>query len=309
MRWPWIFIVTAIIGCDTPLRPDSFVDALQVLAVRATPPWPAPGASATLEALVVAPPGETVRYAWSWCPFSGSAANGYPCLFDELTLKAELDAMLPRSSATLPSYDLGEAATATLPHTVSPLLLRRLCNRAVDEALAGPETDCDPGLWATVALVATTATETVRATKKVFLSFTTSAADNRNPAIGGVLWHQQGSARLLDDQGSVVLPHDAAHALNADVPDSGAETYAPTAGGASRERLLLSWFIDTGALDAGRFLFIPGETPLAQATANVWTLPSAPERVGSPARLWAVLRDNRDGADWVSVVVTIEAAP
>ena len=125
-------------GCSEGFDPYNRLATPRVLAIQSDPVAPAPGETTTLSALLYEPPEDAVAsMSWSWCPFAGSAAEGYPCLISEEEL-AELNG----GDSPVPSYDLGDGETATFEHSLDPALLAAVCEGTADQ----PELlDCEGG--------------------------------------------------------------------------------------------------------------------------------------------------------------------
>jgi hypothetical protein len=309
MRSLTLFAALLSTACGSDFAPYNEVASLRVLAIRATPAWPAPGETATLDALVVSPGGAAVTYAWSWCPLIGPAAAGAPCLVDEATLRATLDQSLPGSGATLPSYDRGALEIASLPNTVSPPLLRGICTSLKAHSAAASDVACDDTFPVTIELTIRTSTEEVRATKTMRLRYDATSATNDNPAVLGLALGGPDGAVPVDSNGTASVPVETDTELRLDVPESSAETFTAMDGRSSRERLLMTWFVDSGATDKERTTFIDGEVSLDLATRNTWTTPAAKDVGENPASLWVVVHDSRGGVSWTSGTVTLEVSP
>lgn len=304
-----LVLAFSAVACGDSFTPYNEVRELRVLAMRASPASPAPGETTTLDALVVSPSGEALTYAWSWCPLVGTASEGYPCLVDEAALRAELDQASAGIGATLPTFDLGIDATATLPHTVSPLIWQQVCGSLQSWGLAAAELDCLTAFPVTVLLKVQTATAELRAKKTVRLRYDVDGAGNNNPTVTGLALQRPQGSVTLDDLGTATAAADTAHDLRLDVPETAAESVTEADGSVSRERLLFTWFLDTGTMDAERTTFIDGQVSLEEAAQNIWTTPRAAEIAVNPATFWVVVHDSRGGVAWTSARVTIEVAP
>jgi hypothetical protein len=77
----------------------------------------------------------------------------------------------------------------------------------------------------------------------------------------------------------------------------------------TRERLVLTWFVEGGETLYERTSFIDGVIPLDEAARNEWTLPSRADYAGDTAGLWVVVRDERGGVGWLQAGVTLGGAP
>lgn len=103
------------------------------------------------------------------------------------------------------------------------------------------------------------------------------------------------------DEGVEACPGDCGGAPGC----GGAETYlrldpSALALRAQREAIRVAWFASAGSFDAASTGRAAGER---EATSdNTWTAPEDP----GPATIWVVLRDDRGGASWRSLVVEVQ---
>jgi hypothetical protein len=118
-----LLIAVSAPACLEPLPTPSRVDDLRVLGVRATPPEVPPGATVSLDALVVDPQGREISYAWYACltadlgggffggggQTSSSGGNGTPLDPDEDGSSCRLKFERGRDYA----YYLGDGPTAS----------------------------------------------------------------------------------------------------------------------------------------------------------------------------------------------------
>jgi hypothetical protein len=296
-------------GCSADFDPYNRLNSLRVLAVRSEPPTPGPGETATLSALVFTPQPETaVTYAWSWCPFPGPANDGYPC-----QVTAERAAMLAGAGVTLPPFDLGTASTAQLAHTIDPAILARLC---AGEPGVPALPDCEGGFPVQVRLVVSGAGDSVITVRQLRLRYDPATAPNTNPHIDGLSATIGGVDQPVGDQPTVTLPRDEETVIKAQVPLEVSETYRGKDDDDQpadvRERLVLSWFIESGDTDNPQTSFIQSKTtmiPLERATRAKWTPGKSKDYPASTSRLIVVIRDNRGGVAWRSGIVSLGATP
>ena len=137
MRWTNL-AAAAVLGaglggsCGPGLPPYGRLTQLRVLALRSEIPTPEPGQTTELSALVFTPrPDPSLSYAWSWCPFPGSASQGYPCRVTE----AELAQASGAAGVSLPPFDLGREPTVRFTHNIPPAALQAiLCRRGPEHA-------------------------------------------------------------------------------------------------------------------------------------------------------------------------------
>jgi hypothetical protein len=289
-------------ACSGDFDPFNRVTELRVLAVQSEPVAPAPDETTVLTPLVYTPPGETVTgYAWSWCPF----AEGETCLVSE----AELRAAAGEAGAAIPPYDLGTGPTASLPHTIPVELLDALCEGTPEQPAV---VDCIGGFPVSVRVQVTTATTTVVAVRTLRLRRPGDPA-NANPAIDGITVIDGSGEHPVDDTPTVTLPREAETALRLTVRAEMAESYPgfdvddrPIT---ARERLIVTWFVESGDTDYEHTTFIDGVEPLEDAVANLWEPPPVAEYGRDTARLIVVMRDDREGVTWRSATVSLGGAP
>jgi hypothetical protein len=306
----WVTVtlaVSALSGCEGGFPTYSRLAGLRVLAIQSEPAAPAPGESATLSPLVYLPPGDsTLTYAWSWCPLPGKANDGYPC---QVTAD-ELGTLAGMPGASVPDFNLGTASTATLPHTVDPAVYARIC-----AGLAGMSRppDCQGGFPVQVRLVVQTDTDRVEAVRTLRLRIDPDTPANANPRIDGLTADIDGGTPSIGADPVVSLPRSEETVVHALVTADVAESYMGVDAGGQpalvRERLILSWFVETGDLDADRTSFIPGATQLEDALQNQWRPASRKNFQPDSARLIVVVQDSRDGVGWVDGAVTLIEGP
>jgi hypothetical protein len=297
----------SLAACSSDVEPFNRLSKLRVLALRSEPPLPATGETATLTALVYTPADDpVVSYAWSWCPAPGSANEGYPCLVTE----AQVAAVAGQAGASVPPFDLGSGATAMLPNSVDPGILQRLCAGVLGE-LNPP--DCTFGYPALVRLEVATARDRVVAVATLPLRFDPAVPGNQNPHIDGLAAMPPGAdaPQALGDEPTVTLPRNVDTPLTATVPPEVAESYPGTdaAGnsGSVRERITLSWFVESGDVHDGRTGFIDGVTTFESALTTKWKPGLTKDYPRDTSRLLVVIRDNRGGVGWRSAAVQLGA--
>lgn len=287
--------LAAVVGaaaCGPGFDPPSLLLGLRVLGVRSEPVTPAAGESTTLSALVYAPPGAApVTYAWSWCPFPGAASDGYPCLVSEAEL-AELT-----GGAPVPPYDLGDAETATFEHTIDPDLLRTVCTGSPGQPAA---VDCATGFPIQIKLVVTSGAESITAVKRLRLRFEDTHEPNANPIVDGLEVADELARRVEAPIHVLVPPESSETFMGTDERDQPIE---------EKERLIVSWFVETGSVGDDITAFIDGRTPLADALENTWKPDGAEDYAPATSDLIVVVRDNRDGTSWTRTTVALGAEP
>jgi hypothetical protein len=309
---PLLVIASALIaagGCRPDFAPYNRVTSLRVLAVQSDPPTPNTGETATLSALVFAPVDDpTLTYEWSWCPYAGTADQGYPCLIseDQVTMVAtQLGQVTP-----VAPFNLGTAATATLPNSIDRAVLQALCG-GVPGAPAKP--NCTGGFPIQVRLIVRTATDTVDTVYTTRWRFDDMTAANAIPTIDVINATISGAPQAIDDQATVTLPRNVATQLDAVIALEQAEMFvgvdedgqvAPQV-----ERLFLTWFVEAGGTDHSRTSYIAGNTDFADLLKNTWSPPLLKDYDKSTARLFVVIHDSRGGISWRNGIVQLEPSP
>jgi len=298
-----------LVACRPDFAPYNRVESLRVLAVQAEPATPLPGEAATLSALVFTPtPDPTLTYHWSWCPLGGLADNGYLCPFQEAELNALLaDASLP----PLPPFELGVAETATLSNSIDPNVFQIACSGMLTP---GVPIDCSGGFPIQLMLTVTTATDSVTTVQKMNLRFDPATPANANPVVDGLNARVAGVVMPLSDIADVTLPRDRETLIFADASPTNSETYAGLDDdglpATLKERLFMTWFVESGDTDDSRTSFVNnGTTDFAALLENKWIPAKTKDYPAATARLYVVLHDNRGGVSWRSAIVNLEPTP
>jgi hypothetical protein len=299
----WLATAASLGGCAPGFDPYNRLETLRVLAIRSDPVSPAPGETANLSALIYTAPDQPVTsYAWSWCPLVGPSTAGYPCLVTE----ADLSALVGQPV----SFDLGSSSTASLTNSIAPTALEAMCAGAPPFS---PPPDCTAGFPATIALTVTTANDRVVAIAPLNLIFAAGQQSNNNPTIGEPFALVGGVREELDAVGTPSLPRLMETPIGVTVPDDASETYLGTDNNGDpasiREQLVLTWFVESGDTQYQNTTFIEGIVPLAEATANQWTLDSDARYPHDTAELIVVIRDGRNGVAWTSGLAHLEPTP
>jgi hypothetical protein len=323
-RRPPLLLAAALIalcagtfGCSEDFAPFTRLESLRILGIQSDVPTPATGETANLAALVYMPPGTAApTYDWSWCPFPGSANDGYACRVTE-----EMLADLPGGG--VPSFNLGTAETASFTNSIDSGLLTAACGGFLP---GQPERlDCTNGFPIQVALTIDNGVEAVKAVSTVRLRFTpTMTVDppiygldspNAIPRIDSLLAVFPDHSDDITDPPVATLPRDVGIRLFAGVDkDAAVESYD----GADKdgnpmtltERLFITWYVETGNLDDNRTSFTDEATaPFVKLEENTWTPALTKRYAPSTARLYVVLHDNRGGVSWKFGTVNLEPSP
>jgi hypothetical protein len=295
-------------GCAEEFDPYNRLTALRVLAIRSEPPTPGPGETATLSALVYAPPDEPpLSYEWSWCPMAGPAGEGYPCL-----VSPEQVAMLEQAGIVLPPFDLGSGPTATLAHTIDPALIAQLCAGTAGVLPQLP--DCEGGFPVKIRLTVRSGDRALIAVRDLRLRFDPATEPNQNPVIEGILAEAEVDRFVpVTEQEAPTLPRDEETVIRALVSESQSEEYSgrdiELRPARVRELLMLTWFIESGSTRSEQTSFIFGEVPIMDAVSNEWTPARTKDYAGDRSRVIVVLRDSRGGVSWTEGAVTLGGDP
>jgi len=298
-------------GCSEDFPPYNRLDGLRVLAIQSEPAAPLSGQAATLTPLVFTPTADpSLIYQWSWCPAPGPANGGHQCLITEDELGALLGPGVP-----FPPFDLGAAPTAMLEAGLPPELLAAVCGGAVPDL---PAPNCEGGFPVQVSLTVRTDTDQVDAVVTVRWRFDeASQAANANPSVDGLTATlAAGPAQSITDvldADTLTFPRDAETGIGAVVAPEASETYdgLDDAGlpATLRERLFITWFVETGDSKDTHTSYLPDRTPFEAMLNNAWT-PAVHRLYPRPeARLLVVLHDNRGGIGWRSGIVRLEPTP
>jgi hypothetical protein len=300
-----LLLALAAIGCAEEFEAYSHLSSLRVLALAAEPAAPAPGETTTLSAMVYTPPGVTVTSrAWSWCPFAEPTQSGADCAITEEEL-AEM-------GIDAPAYDLGTGETASFTHSIDPAILAAICGAAMpgQEALV----DCTGGFPVQVKLVVAAGAETITAINTLRLRFSDDHEPNANPPIDGLVAVIGGSEQPIDAPPGPTFARGEEHEVRAEVPASASESFMGFDDDGDpavvKERLVLSWFVESGDIADERTAFIDGVVVLEDALVNSWEPDLLEADFDRPtADLIVVVRDSRGGTSWRRGTVTLGAAP
>lgn len=297
-------------GCGgDDFDPYNRVNTLRVLAIASDPVAPVDGESTTLTPFVYTRPGESeLSYAWSWCPVPISTDDGGGCAISE----GEVQELAGQTGLNIPPFDLGSEPTAKFDDTFGLLLNAGVCGKA----MAGlPVFDCDQGFPVQIKLVVRSASEQVVATRRLRLRTERSVADT-NPKLDGLAVVLDGEMHVLtetEDDQTPTLPRLKQTRLLAAASADSAEPYQGKDEHGQqvpmREHLILSWFVESGETSSERTSYVEGSLPLDDALQNLWKPARTKDYAPATARVFVVLRDDRDGVTWRSGVVRLAGEP
>jgi hypothetical protein len=315
---PLLVIVSTLIaagGCRPDFAPYNRLTGLRVLAIQSDPPTPNTGETATLSALVFAPVEDptltvdpTLTYEWSWCPYAGTADQGYPCLITEDQV-AMVATQLGQVTPVAP-FNLGTAATATLPNSIDRPVLQALCAGGPG---APAKPNCTGGFPIQVRLMVRTDKDMVDTVYTTRWRFDDETAANALPIIDAVNAVIGDTPQAIDDQAAVTLPRNVATQLRAVVAMEQAESFVGVDENGQVvpqvERLFLTWFVEAGGTDDSRTSYIAGSTDFADLLKNTWSPPLVKDYKKDKAHLSVVIHDSRGGISWRTGIVQLEPSP
>jgi hypothetical protein len=276
--------------------------------MRAEPPTAEPNGTTALDALVQAPAGTPITYAWSWCPLRGGAAQGYECLIPEAALRQ----LLTSNGVDMAfGYDLGTSDTATLGYPAPPAALAALCSGLVSSLppdVTPP--DCARGFPVSVGLTVGAGDLQIRAYKDVRLALDETTPRNHNPSVAGVAFGAKGAERAattpVAETDLPALQPNTTYELWADVPEAAAEPFVRAfdaetgAPKDSLEGLTLTWFVEAGETLSMRTSYIYEELTFDDLDRNQWKIPRVADLETDRSRLTLVIRDERGGVAWLA---------
>lgn len=310
-------------GCADEQTPFNEIDRLRILAIQADPPWVAPQQSTELSALAVVPRAAaemmgtetpTISYAWEWCPFRGGQEVDYECALSE----AQLEQIILEESGFEVDIDylLGRGPTAEFDYAFPAGVLQDACEgllgRDVPSFIEVPSCEGD-GLDVSIELTVTAGDETLRGITDVKLLFGEGEL-NINPEIVGLAAIDPaapGQPIALTEDGPNPLKRDTLYTLVANVPMSASQPYVrvppdmPMQPEQTREDIIITWFYEGGDMDFTRTSFFAGESAFEDALANEYATPRKVDWEPDRAYLYLVVRDGRDGIEWLERRVTL----
>lgn len=311
MKRALVISLLALAGCDFGFRPETLVDDMRLLGIRAEPADLAPGETARLDALVVDPsrPGQANTVLWLGCdpdPFNlnRSACSDFTVLADagNLFSPSPDGGMLPEGVHVI-GFDenAAYAASPDVFHALDAGDERRLTG-TVGQALAFAvaeevsPTATEEELKALFARVQSREVKSVIALFRLHIS--ESPERNHNPALSTLF-----VAREAWPKGAhvTVLPGEKVE-LDGDALDSDFEPFTnPTPSGVENktERILMAWYSTAGRFSEER-------TAMREDVKTVFTAPGGddpkdPVPAGREGTLFVVLRDTRGGQSWEEV--------
>ena len=302
--WGFVLLVT-LCGCGSTWSPETLIEDLRVIGVRADPAEIKPGESAAITALVFDPsrPGKATTVFWVGCdpdPFNlGRSACSDPVALQDPT------ALI--GAATLPPgvkfIGLNEHATYAVDKNLFQVLAAddpRRQTGTVGQILAisiGAETTGVPTNDELAALFARVKSKEVQAVITLFrVRVSESPSRNQNPVISTF----SVAGELQFPGAHVQLGAAEARTVAIDATEDSFESFildTPTGPKPTVEHLTSAWYSTSGRFNYERIA-------LRGAVPGIFTAPGSPDNPTDvvPLRrngtLYAVLRDSRGGQTW-----------
>jgi hypothetical protein len=315
-------------GCGEDFDPYERLTALRVFAMKSevrTQPAapngafqtsPLPNDTVTLAPLMYVPADDmTTEFKWWWCPFPGPATTGYECLVTETDLEA-------RTGIDVPSFELGIDPTQTFTHTLPPEIIAALCAGIPGMTAAA---NCEGGFPIQIRMFVKSAKDpgiTVVSTLRLRIDSTDPALPpmpaNFNPMVDTTMTPTpiEALGMPIPDVAdpAVTIPRDReTNIVVVGLGEDQAESYTGLDDDdnvvTQRERLTLSWFVESGNIEFERTAFIENIEPITDTVRNGWTPALVRDYAPDTAKIVVIIRDNRGGVDMVQGRVRLEATP
>jgi hypothetical protein len=142
---------------------------------------------------------------------------------------------------------------------------------------------------------------------------------NTNPALDPAMFFVAGpqdQEQRIDDfaNAPVTLPRDVETVVRLEgLTEAASESYTAIDDDGQqfddRERLTLSWFVESGDIDEVRTAFIADVEPIEDTRRNRWTPALLEDYDRGDARIYVIIRDNRGGVTWAEGRVLLEGTP
>lgn len=304
MRRALSALFAMLMGCDPGFRPESLVENLRLIGIRAEPASLRPGEAAQLTALLVDPSRtQPATVLWLGCEADAFNLNRSPCA--NLALLEDPSSLTGADAGVLPPgvsvIGIGERALyRTSPELFSALppddgrRQQGTVGQAIAYAVAetvSPQATAEE----LQALLERVRRKEVRSVLALFrIPISESTVRNRNPevedlVVGGERWPK--GAAVLVREGEPV-------SLDILAPESSFEPYfqqTPTANEMKNERILAAWYSTSGRFSEQR-------TALGEGVKTVFTAPGKSQADPLPERrtgtVYTVFRDTRGGQSW-----------
>jgi hypothetical protein len=292
MRAPLFALAAlAVAGC-TDFDPASLVTGLRVLGIKADPPEIPSGATSTLHALVVTPPGSDAgapSLEWAACHLAPVPSSG---------LAVNPDCLTTDSADFLEPLGSGDTVTVTMPLLGSPL----------DLGLP----DSTGGFYLSVRLRARLNGQAVDSIYR--LRYAAFGAPNHNPTLTGiyhVLDTDDGGVQPetpvapLDPQAPLAVHLGDKVRLRAGLTDDSIESFTAIIGdprdmmfSSATEQPRFLWYVTAGQLS--------DDVTGVERPDTVLTFDKHAPTVGDTVGVYLVVHDDRGGTDWLVRTLQIE---
>ena len=293
-------------GCSSDWAPETLIEGLRVIGVRADPAEIKPGESATLTALLLDPsrPGKPNTVLWVGCdpdPFNlgRSACSDPVALQDPSALVAS--AQLPPGVRFIGFNDSATYVTSKALFSVLASDDPRRQSGTVGQVLAialGVETQGIPSQEEIAALLAKVKTKEVQSVITLFrIRISEAPARNSNPQISD--FKVAGEVQFLDAH--VQLMPAERVTVEVDAPDSSFEPFVlqtPTGREEKVEQLTSAWYSTSGRFNYERIA-------LRGALKGIFTAPGSRDNptdlvpINRQGTFHVVMRDTRGGQTWL----------
>jgi len=277
-----LILAVAAAGCQPSFGPQTLVERLRILAIRAQPPEIGPAdEQVQLDALVADAGGRARDLACTWAV----------CLVELGWAATAIDC--PGGDSWIFSRDC-DGASLEVAALREWLAARGFDEQALGQLPPGVGEDMVP-LYVGLEVVQGQAVE--RGIKRLRLNLE-GDEPNGNPRLLGV--------EVLEGPDGGSLPVGGQLRLKPLVDEGSRQTFAdPEDGSPRREDFLFSWFSTAGEFSERRTI-LDVDSRGRPLDENTWLLSEQYSPPG-PAWLWVVVRDGRWGTDWVELGFEVEA--
>jgi len=308
-------VLLVAMGCSSVVLDSSTtVDSVRILTTRVDQSSPAPGDTVILDALTYDGRADTktrpMRFFWFPDPCVDPALDGYYACYPAMRAKYPVGVDITAQLSAAPTYTLEIPADAIARHEgnrgIEPygqvVVFSMACAGHIESLAPTTEQESVPFGCFDDNHVQLGPDDWVFAYATVFAF---AKQKNQNPTIDGLTYRGQ----PVDIDAGITVDHctDAkldscpTEDLDAIVPDSAQEPNPRNLsinGDVLKEQVYVSYYVSAGKLDSpSKLLFDPRNGRITTKTADQLY---APQQVGD-YRLWAVIHDDRGGANWLEV--------
>lgn len=298
-RGEGLLFLLLLSSCGAQFKPETLVDALRVLAIRAEPPEVAPGQAAQLDILQLDPsrPGGKTTVVWVGCEPDPIDFNRSACNDTSALLQPTAFATFPPGVRVLGfGTKAGYASASTLFSELPPEDPVRANGTSgpVLGVVIGEEvkpTSSDAELRELFGRIERQEVQTVMALTRVTVS--ERLQKNKNPKLAalevdGAPWPKGARLQLRAGAKVSLVPRateDSRETYSVILPDGNVER---------SESLVASWYSTAGRFDQARVDVSEG-APTAFIVPGSAEVPEDPVPERRTGTLWLVLRDGRGG--------------